>query len=142
MPILLVETSNIRKEHHFLYGLFYFFVLFVFPIIWALLWHYLRKSHFFQNKMTHPTPKPWDFVFSQRKLYWIKVTLKNGMVLAGKYGEKSFASSYPEEDQIYLEEAWLLNNKGGFNRPKKRTSGIIIMSSEILYVEFLKYEEN
>lgn len=142
MPIWLMETSSTRSECPVSYGLFYFMVLFVFPIIWALLWHHLRKSDLFQNKMMHPTLKPWDFVFSQRRPYWIKVTLKNGTVIAGKYGEKSFTSSHPEEEQIYLEETWLLNNEGGFNRPKERTSGIIIMSSEILYVELLKYEEN
>jgi hypothetical protein len=43
------------------------------------------------------------------------------------------------DEQIYLEEVWLLNDKGGFDRPKNETEGIIIMSSEISYVEFFKY---
>ena len=91
--------------------------------------------------MTHPIAKPWDYIFSQRKLYWIKITLKSGKLIGGKYGENSFSSSYPEEEQIYLEETWIITDGGGFDRPKNRTSGILISSSEILYIEFIQYRE-
>jgi len=65
--------------------------------------------------------------------------IKKCSKIGGKFAEKSFASSTPAEEQIYLEEVWLLNDKGGFDRPKNETEGIIIMSSEISYVEFFKY---
>ena len=100
----------------------------------------LRKSKLFQKNAPHPTHKPWDYVFSQtNKSYWVKVTLKNGTILAGKYSENSFTSSSPAEEQIYLEETWLLNEKGGFDRPKKQTAGIIILSAEISYIELLAF---
>ncbi len=140
-PIWLIENYNIQEGHPVLYGLFYFIVLFISPIIIAWGWNKLRKNNFFQDKMTHPIAKPWDYIFSQRKLYWVKITLKSGKLIGGRYGEKSFSSSYPEEEQLYLEETWIMKENGGFDRPKKRTSGILISSSEILYIEFIQYRE-
>jgi Family of unknown function (DUF6338) len=88
--------------------------------------------------MPHPTEKPWDFVFIQRKPYWAIVTLKDGMKIAGRYDSASFASSAPAPEQLYLEETWVLNADGGFERPRKETAGILILSSEIVTVEFFK----
>ena len=141
MPIWLVETNNLNIYFPFLYVLFYFIVLFISPILIAWMWQKLRKSNFFQTQMTHPIAKPWDYVFSQRKSYWVKITLKNGKLIGGKYAENSFSSSYPEEEQLYLEETWIMKDNGGFDRPKKRTSGILISSNEILYIEFIQYRE-
>lgn len=134
-PIISVETGNLRETCEFLYYVFYIFVLFVAPIIWVLFWKFLRTREFFQRNAPHPTAKPWDYVFSQRKPYWVKVTLNDGTVIAGRYADKSFASSAPAPEQIYLEETWILNEKGGFERPKNDTAGVIILSSEVSHVE-------
>ena len=104
------------------------------------LWKYLRSREFFQKNAPHPTARPWDYVFSQRKPYWVKITLKDGTLVAGKYAEKSFTSSSPAPEQIYLEETWILNDKGGFERVKNDTAGVIILSSEISYIELRTYE--
>jgi hypothetical protein len=140
-PIQLVETSELRTNSPNLYALFYLFVLFVAPIVWVTGWKLLRTRQIFQKIAPHPTQKPWDFVFSKRKPYWIKVILKDGKIIAGKYAANSFASSAPAEEQIYLEETWILNDKLGFERPKKRSAGVIIMASDISYVELAKYHE-
>ncbi|GGE42336.1 hypothetical protein GCM10007421_15600 [Halopseudomonas oceani] len=134
-PIISVESGTLSEECRSIYYLFYIFVLFVAPIIWVLLWKYLRTRNFFQRNAPHPTAKPWDYVFAQRKPYWIKVTLKDGAVIAGRYADKSFASSAPAPEQIYLEETWVLNQNGGFERPKNNTAGVLILSSEISHVE-------
>ncbi len=134
-PILAVESGTMRDSCRFLYYSFYIFVLFFAPIVWVLLWKYIRTRDFFQRNAPHPTAKPWDYVFAQRKSYWVKVTLKDGTVIAGRYGDKSFASSAPAPEQIYLEQTWVLNNNGGFERAKNDTAGVLILSSEISYVE-------
>lgn len=136
LPIIGLEKIN----NNFLNYLFYFFALFVAPIIWVFFWKYLRTRHFFQKNAPHPMAKPWDYVFSQRKPYWVKITLKDGVVIAGKYAENSFTSSSPASEQIYLEERWLLSDNGGFERKINDTAGVIILSSEILYVELRNYE--
>ncbi|MCU8051456.1 DUF6338 family protein [Shewanella sp. SM43] len=134
--ILGVEKSDLRTSCFFAYVIFYLFVLFVFPIIVAFLWRKIRQTDWFLKHAPHPTLKPWDFVFSQRKFLFVKVFLKDKTVIAGYYGEKSFTSSAPAPEQIYLEQTWVLTNGGGFERPKNQSAGVIILSSEISYIEF------
>lgn len=141
-PIISVESVNIKQSHPFLYYIFYIIVFLIAPILWVLLWRYIRTSDYFQKNAPHPIFKAWDYVFSQRKPYWVKVTLKNGTVVAGLYGQRSFASSAPAQEQIYLEQAWIINANGGFERPKNNTAGVIILSSEISHIELRHTGEN
>ena len=136
-PIYCVESSDLRTSHPQIYALFYMGVLFFAPVLLVLFWKYLRELDWIQKFVPHPTQKPWDFVFAQRRTYWVIVTLKNGEKIGGMYGPNSFASSAPSEEQIYLEEQWILNDDGGFERRAEQTSGIIILSSEIRSVEFM-----
>jgi hypothetical protein len=134
-PIISIESGNLQESCKFLYCLFYVFVFFIAPIVWVFIWKYLRTRDFFQRNAPHPTAKPWDYVFAQRKPYWVKVILKDGTIIAGRYADKSFVSSAPAPEQIYLEETWILNDKGGFLRAKNNTAGVIILSDEISHIE-------
>lgn len=140
IPILKIEASTLKETAPMCYYLFYFFVLLIAPILWALIWKWLRTREFFQKNAPHPTLKPWDFVFAQRKPYWIKITLKDGTKILGKYSDNSFASNYPSDEQIYLEEVWTMNEEGGFNEVKERTEGVIIISKDISYIELFKFQ--
>ncbi|GAA4361183.1 DUF6338 family protein [Kangiella marina] len=135
-PITLVEGKELRDYSSFCYYLFYVFVFLLAPILWVILLKYIRTRNVFQKNAPHPTEKPWDFVFAQRREYWVKVTLKNGTVLGGKYASKSFTSSSPSEQEIYLEESWVLSEKGGFLKKKDRSEGVLITSGEISFLEF------
>ncbi len=136
--ILEVESSRLKVVHPSFYFLFYAFVLFVAPIIWVLLWSWMRSWEIFQRNAPHPVAKPWDFVFQQRKQYWVIVYLKNGEQIGGKFSAKSFASSAPADEQIYLEEVWLVEN-GVLQRAVKESAGVLIGASEISHVEFFNY---
>ena len=143
IPIIHIETMRKSNEVNlFEYYLFYLFVFIVAPIIWVLIFKWLREKEFFQKIAPHPTLKPWDYVFQQRKPYWIKITLKNGQIVGGKYSINSFASSSPAKEQIYLEESWIINEKGGFERKKNDSEGIIVMGDQILLIEFRKFERS
>jgi hypothetical protein len=43
--------------------------------------------------------------------------------MLGTYGENSFTSSHPSEEQIFLEETWVLNKEGRFERLRESTKG-------------------
>lgn len=137
--IVYVEDSGFRQIHPSLYYMFYVFVLFVSPFFLVLAWKWLRTHERFKGTAPHPTPKPWDFVFKQAKPFWIIVYLKNGNKVGGKYSGKSFASSFPADEQIYLEEAWLVSDAGLLDRAVKQSAGVLVMASEISYVEFFHY---
>lgn len=137
-PIYAIETHNVRALHPTAYVLFYVFVLLIAPVIWVYLFRWIRTTQIAQSAMPHPTSRPWDYVFGKRRPYWIVVTLKSGKSVGGRYDTSSFASSAPAPEQLYLEEHWVLNEDGGFERPRAETAGILILSSEIVTVEFFR----
>lgn len=135
-PMYEIETHGIRASHPTAYILFYVFVLFVAPVAWVCLIKKLRTTEFFQKDMPHPTSRPWDYFFSQRIPCWVIVTLKDGKQIGGRFDSASFASSAPSPEQIFLQETWVLNSAGGFERRRSETAGILILSGEIMTVEF------
>lgn len=135
LPIRWVESSGAFDRCPAGYYIFYLFVFVFAPYLWALMWKKIRASEFFQRNAPHPVEKPWDYLFGQRKCYWVKVTLTDGTVIAGRYGTKSFASSTPADEQVYLEEKWILGSEGEFLRKVDRTTGIIILSKNISHLE-------
>lgn len=121
------------------YYMFLAFVVFIAPVVWVGTWKAIRISKFFQQHAPHPTGKPWDYVFSKRKPYWAKVRLKDGTIIGGKYGDRSFASSAPDGEQIYLEETWVLDSDGAFERAKNQTAGVIVVD-DIASIEFRVFD--
>lgn len=139
LPLLIITINQeLPKNHDFWFIFSSLYIILINPILLSLVWIKVRKLKIIKGNAIHPIGKPWDFVFSQEQPFWVKVTLKNGEVLGGKYSNKSFASSAPNEEQIYLEETWILSETGKFERPKNGTAGIIILASEISYVELRK----
>jgi hypothetical protein len=134
-PIYEIEHHGIRALHPTLYALFYVCALLLAPIVWVFIFKWVRTRQFAQGFMPHPTSKPWDFVFSKRRPYWIVVTLKDGSRVGGRYDASSFASSAPSPEQLYLEEQWVINQDGGFERVRNETAGVLILASEIVTVE-------
>lgn len=139
--ILFFEKIKLGASHPYLYIFFYFFLILIFPIILSFSWHKIRSSPKLRLPLSHPQGKPWDYVFSQQnKTYYIKVTLKDGKVVGGYYGEKSFSSSSPNPEQLYLEQCWIVSNNGKFERAKNNTAGIIILTNEIAFIELREGE--
>jgi hypothetical protein len=136
-PILKVESSGLQESNQALYFAFYAFVVLVAPVLLALAWRGLRSTQRMQRVLPHPVAKPWDYVFRQRQRYWVLVTFKDGKQVAGRYDSRSFSSASPAPEQLYLEEAWALNDEGGFERPRTNSAGILVLGSEIRSVEFI-----
>ena len=137
-PILLVETHGIRTTYPNLYVLFLVFALLLAPILWACIYKWVRSHDKLKGYLPHPVGRPWDYVFGQGKPYWVIVTYSDGTKIGGMYASKSFTSSAPFPEQIYLEETWELNSDDGFERPKSETAGVLVISSEIQSVEFFQ----
>ena len=135
-PITWVESGRWSTSAPLAYYAFYLLVFFLAPILWVLVWKFLRTRRWVSNRLPHPTGKAWDFVFEQRKTLWIRVVLENGTIIGGWYGPGSFSSSAPAEEQIYMEHAWVMSDDGQFVRPKKGTAGVLILSKQIAYIEF------
>lgn len=138
-PVLLIESHEVRSLHPMAYAAFYSFIVLGSPFGLALLWHKLRFCPVIQKLLPHPTDRPWDYVFRQRKSYWMIVTLKNGQKVGGMFSGRSFASSSSSPEQLYLEQSWVINAYDGFERPKMETAGILISAAEIMTLEFVNF---
>lgn len=136
-PILMVESSNLRASNQGMYFAFYAFVVLVSPVLLALIWRGLRTTQLLQRMLPHPVAKPWDYVFRKRRPYWVIITFKDGKQIAGRYDDRSFSSASPASEQLYLQETWVQNADGGFERPRTNTAGILVLGSEIRAVELI-----
>ena len=133
--IFLINAEAFYVNHKFWYYALTFVVMFMAPIAWPFALLKLSSFRFIAKHIMHPIPKPWDYVFGKKESFWTIVHLKGGLRIGGVYDIKSFASSYPAKEQLYLEQVWQLDEKGAFVKPIERSKGIIIMGDEIVAVE-------
>ena len=84
----------------------------------------------------HIIPTAWDFKFSgTTSPRWVIVTLTDGNVVAGRYGENSFSSSSSSERDLYIEQIYKISEEGVWEEID-RTDGMLVKADSIAYVEF------
>lgn len=114
-------------------------VLLLISIISPLILKKILEIECIKNKMIKTiTPLAWDFYFRKASPSIIKVHFKDSSrdPIVGWFGEKSFASSYPNPQDIYIEGIYtVVDNK--LTGIKKNTRGILIKGDEILSIEFI-----
>lgn len=59
-----------------------------------------------------PAPRAWDNLFSERPNLYVRIETVDGTPLAGRFADASYAGGYPNEPDLYLEEAFALNEDG------------------------------
>lgn len=114
--------------------------VFLIPAGLGWLGSYLIQNRWLRRfvKLTvHPVPMAWDYVFKGGQSYWIIFHLKNGKRIGGYYSCESFASGYPDAQEIYVEEIWLLDDYGRFQQKVGRTMGGYIKAEDCDLIEFL-----
>lgn len=136
----ILLNCNILADYPLIFYVWIIFSMFIFPIGTPFLIKWIMTFQWICKRFIHPVAKPWDYVFIQKKSYWIIVHLKDGRQIGGFYGENSFASSYPAKEQLYLEEVWKIDN-GNFVESIGRTGGIILTGDEMVAVELFELEE-
>jgi hypothetical protein len=117
-----------------------FFLLIGMPAVWPVVFLELRKVPWVARRIASPNARVWDDIFAKRTPYWVIVHLKDQRRIGGLYAGKSYTSHSPAPPEIYLEQVWDVNEEGGFTGSMvEATSGILIMGSEILALEFFRY---
>lgn len=128
--------------YYLLLYLFTIFVVFIFPIYMTWVYYKARTEWPLQGRTIHPSPTSWDYLFDQGEIFWIRFYFKSGERLGGFYGENSFATSFPNTQQIYIEQLYSLNDDGSFSEPVNRSSGAIVKLDDCQYIEFLEVKED
>ena len=134
--IILIHSGNFYSRCTVWYFALLFLIIFIIPISWPIVFLKLSSWRPIARYVIHPIQKPWDYVFGKREVLWAIVHLKDGRRIGGRFDTGSFASSYPAQEEIYLEEVWRLDEDGKFIEPIERSRGIVILGKEILSVEF------
>jgi hypothetical protein len=140
-PLYLIAWQEKWYENLLLVVVVTFCALFVVPALIAFLTAKFSESSWGRSVrdhlgLMHPIPKAWDYFFGQRRGCWVVATLKNGRTCAGFYGRNSFASSYPADEDLYLERLCSLTPEGKMAEIAPHTRGAIIRSENIVTLEF------
>lgn len=139
LPIILIAFSGeFYLQHRILFFVFVFFIFMVGPAILPILYYRIRKSKTVLKYISNLAPTAWNFKFDSREDFWVKIYLTSGEKFGGLFGTKSCVSSYPEEEQIYIQELWILDDNGGFDRKVNMTSGGLFFKKDIKFLEFFK----
>ena len=90
----------------------------------------------FNVTLTHPIPAAWDYVFKNlQEGAYLTIRMDNEKFVRGRFYTKSMASSDEEYRDIYIEEAYLMNEQGDWERVN-RTKGVWISPDAIRHIEF------
>ena len=85
----------------------------------------------------HSIPNSWDYIFARSESSWVIVTLTNDDIIYGEYSTKSFASSDPDERDLFLEKTYIPDKNGTWVEANGN-EGIYIQKDQIKTIEFLK----
>ena len=81
-------------------------------------------------------PSAWDYVMRKDESAFVRAYLEDGTVVGGAFSARSFGSMTPGKGDLYLEQAWELDEQNEFVRPLKGTTGIWIAHSSLDRIEF------
>ncbi len=135
--ILWVINAHLATLHPAYFAAFCAGILFIAPTAAAILLFSARRARWLARWLPHPVGKPWDFVFSRREQAYVIVTLTSGRRIGGFYGGESFSSSYPYDEQIFIESVWDVDEEQGFLAKHVRSRGMIVSGANIQTIEFI-----
>lgn len=120
----------------------------VIPALLALVrvpnWNWLQRigARLPQVTKYDPTPTAWDKTFQSIGECFIRVLNKEGRWVAGYYGPSSYATSYPEPHQLFLERAFHVGDDGTIGEEIDGSQGVLIdcVGIQLLQVVAARYE--
>ena len=110
-------------------------------IAWfGLLWRTSTRLRPFVLKRlrvspAHSTPSGWDHFFGMNTPALVRVTLADGRVVGGYFGDQSFAGYSDHHEDLFLEQRWELDDDAWFRRPAEESAGLWVPSASIVSLE-------
>jgi hypothetical protein len=100
----------------------------------------LYKALGIADKMSRydPTPTAWDYASTELHKGFVRVLTKDQTWVGGYLGENSYLAGYPEPREIFLQQAWLLDDDGSFIGAVKESKGVWIGCDDAQLVQFLE----
>jgi len=131
-----------------------YFVIFAIVVPWAAArvvfyvgsndkvqaWRVAAAKKLHTQRAWDPTPSAWDFAFSKGTAGWVRVQLSDGRWLGGWFSSNSYASSYPNPQELFVEVGYLIDENGTFTTDVHAPGGLFIRCTDALSVDFLPAE--
>ena len=108
------------------------------PTIWPFVLRKLYRWEWLAQKIQIPYPTAWDYFFDLRDPTFVLIHLRNGSLLGGYWGPRSYAGSFPNHGDIYLEAVYKVDPEGKFGEPMPDTNGVLLRRDEYTYFELFK----
>lgn len=121
--------------HPVRYSIAAILLLFVTPVVWPLILVALFKSKRLAQRIQIPYPTAWDYFFDQREPGFALVHLNNGKLIGGYWGAQSYAGSFPNDGDIYLEAVYEVDDAGVFGDPISNSRGVLLRKEQYSYIE-------
>jgi Family of unknown function (DUF6338) len=83
-------------------------------------------------------PTAWDGLFRDRSECLVRIQLKSGGWVGGWYSTSSWASSFPQPADLYLQAQYVMRADGTFGPLLPGTGGVYVNGSEIEVLEIIE----
>jgi hypothetical protein len=101
------------------------------PVFWPFCLLWLLEGAETRGWIALRAKTAWDDFFGrQRTECWLQVELTDGRVVGGRFGHKSFASSWPDPGHLFMEEVWRVDEEGYFSEPLAGSAGMLLRPSD------------
>jgi hypothetical protein len=122
-------------------------ILVVAPILAAILFgNLLRWERFVAwvekwfGLRVRLTPKAWDFVWEQDRRFYAIVTFTDGSRVGGGWANNSWASGFPNDEDIYFEVVYSVTEEGRLGTVVPHTAGLLLKRADIQSIELINYD--
>lgn len=146
----VADTDNLQDEalrHPREYALLGLLAAFVIPVIVACIYALVSQSGWWTSERwaphserwtrIDPRPTAWDAVFGNLEECFIRVRTRDKTWYAGWFGARSYASSFPDPQSLYVEVAYKIDDNGQLGQPIEGSNGAIIDCSDAVWIELL-----
>jgi hypothetical protein len=118
-----------------------YLVLLIAPAFWPWLYVQACTKRWLPFLNQAIQEKPWDYFFAKRQPVWVVATLTDGRKLGGFYAGDSYASAFPNDEQLYIQQQWLLGEDDEFIKPIEQSAGFLVDASKLKSLEFYEFIE-
>lgn len=136
LPLLyLLVVGHDPLGHPVRYSAAAVLLLLVTPVLWPFVLVSIFKSKRLATRIQIPYPTAWDFFFDQREPGFALIHLNNGKLLGGYWGGNSYAGSFPNDGDIYLEAVYSVDDAGRFGEVMPNSRGVLLRKEQYSYIE-------
>jgi hypothetical protein len=140
LPLIYINQKSFIEGHPAWYAILSGCFCVISPSLLALGTVWLRNIKLVSSRVGYPNKTAWDDFFKRRQECWVLFHLKNGKMLGGYFGVKSYVTTFPQEPEIYVEEVWRVDDRGAFIEKVEGTLGMVIRQADCERLEFFVVE--